>query len=122
ELGAAARSAQGEADRIAQQRFKAEQARDRDLAGLTDLEERLRNAQSTAIDTDPSTVERDELASAVPAARQHEIEVRLAVRTAEERVGALADRADALARQAAAEREARARAAARRAARARGAT
>ena len=57
----------------------------------------------------------------MPAARQHEIEVRLAVRTAEERVGALAGRADALARQAAAEREARARAEARRAARARGA-
>jgi chromosome segregation protein len=92
-----------------------------DLAGLTDLEDRLRNAQATPIDTDPSTVERDELASAVPAARQHEIDVRLAVRTAEERVGALSGRADALARQAAEEREARARAEARRAARARGA-
>ena len=57
--------------------------------GSTDLEERLRNAEATPIDTDPSTVERDELAAAVPAARQHEIEVRLAVRTAEERVGAL---------------------------------
>ena len=56
-----------------------------------------------------------------PAARQHEIEVRLAVRTAEERVGALAGRADALERQASAERAARERAAARRAARARGA-
>ena len=101
ELGAAARSAKAEADRIAQSRFQAEQARDRDLAGLTDLEERLRNAEATPIDTDPSTVERDELAAAVPAARQHEIEVRLAVRTAEERVGALSGRADALARQAA---------------------
>jgi len=122
ELGAAARSAKAEADRIAQNRFQAEQARDRDLAGLTDLEDRLRNAESTPIDHNPSTVERDELASAVPAARQREIDVRLAVRTAEERVGALAGRADALARQAAAEREARERAAARRAARARGAT
>jgi chromosome segregation protein len=121
ELGAAARSARAEADRIVQGRFQAEQARDRDLAGLADLEDRLRNAQSTPIDTDPSTVERDELAHAVPAARQHEIEVRLAVRTAEERVGALSGRADALAREAAAEREARARAEARRAARARGA-
>jgi chromosome segregation protein len=121
EFGAAARSAKAEADRLAQSRFQAEQARDRDLGGLTDLEDRLRNAQSTPIDTDPSTVERDQLASAVPAARQHEIDVRLAVRTAEERVGALAGRADALARQAQAEREARARAEARRAARARGA-
>jgi chromosome segregation protein len=121
ELGAAARSAKAEAERIAQARVKAEQARDRDLTGLTDLEDRLRNAESTPVDTDPSTSERDELAAAVPAARQAEIEVRLAVRTAEERVGALAGRADALARQAEAEREARARAAARRAARARGA-
>ncbi len=121
EFGAAARSAGAEADRIAQNRIKAEQARDRDVSGLTDLEERLRNAQATPVDTEPPTNERDELAVAVPAARQHEIEVRLAVRTAEERVGALAGRADALARQATAEREARARAELRRAARARGA-
>lgn len=121
ELGAAARSAKAEADRFGQSRFQAEQARDRDLAGLTDLEERLQTAQSTPIETDPSTVERDELATAVPAARQHEIEVRLAVRTAEERVSALSGRADALAREAEAERDARARATARRAARARGA-
>jgi chromosome segregation protein len=121
ELGAAARSAKAEADRIAQSRFAAEQARDRDLAGLTELEERLYAAQQTPIETDPSTVERDQLAAAVPAARQHEIEVRLAVRTAEERVAALAGRADALYRQAEQEREARARAEARRAARSRGA-
>jgi chromosome segregation protein len=121
ELGAAARSAKAEADRVAQNRLRAEQARDRDLTGLTDLEDRLRNVQETPVETDPSTTERDELAAAVPAARQHEIDVRLAVRTAEERVGALSGRADALFRQAEAEREARARAAARRAARARGA-
>jgi chromosome segregation protein len=121
ELGAAARSARAEADRLAQGRFQAEQARDRDVNGLAELEDRLRAAEATPIDTDPSTVERDELATAVPAARQREIDVRLAVRTAEERVGALAGRADALARQAAAEREARWRAAARREARARGA-
>src|SRR5690606_4058288 len=72
ELGAAARSAKAEADRIAQSRFAAEQARDRDLAGLTELEERLHAAQATPIETDPSTVERDQLAAAVPAARQHE--------------------------------------------------
>jgi len=122
ELGAAVRSARAEAERVARSRFGAEQARDRDLGGLADLEERLRNAQATPIDTNPSTVERDELAAAVPSARQHEIDVRLAVRTAEERVGALSGRADALARQAAAERDARRRAEARRAARAHAAT
>ncbi|MEN3608120.1 chromosome segregation protein SMC [Plantactinospora sp. ZYX-F-223] len=121
ELGAAARSAKAEMDRLAESRGRAEQARERDLAGLAELEERLRLAEATPIDADPSTEERDELAAYLPQARQNEMEVRLAVRTAEERVASIAGRADSLARQAAAERAARERAAARRAARARGA-
>ncbi len=121
ELGAAAKSARAEADRLAAGKAKAEAAREAGLASLTELEERLRVAEDTPLEDDPSTVERDELAAAVPQARQHEMDVRLAVRTAEERVGALAGRADSLARQAAAERAAREKAAARRAARARGA-
>ncbi|MDW5324049.1 chromosome segregation protein SMC [Plantactinospora sp. KLBMP9567] len=121
ELGAAARSAKAEMDRLAESRGRAEQARERDLAGLAELEERLRLAEVTPIDADPSTEERDELAAYLPQARQNEMEVRLAVRTAEERVASIAGRADSLARQAAAERAARERAAARRAARARGA-
>jgi chromosome segregation protein len=121
ELGAAAKSARAEADRLAATKANAEAARDTGLAALEELEERLRLAEATPLDEDPSTVERDELAAAVPQARQHEMDVRLAVRTAEERVGALSGRADALARQAAAERAAREKAAARRAARARGA-
>jgi chromosome segregation protein len=122
ELGAAAKGARAEAERLGAARAKAEESREASLTGLADLEERLRLAEDTPVDADPSTVERDELAAAVPEARQHEMDVRLAVRTAEERVGALAGRADALARQAAAERAARERAAARKAARARGAT
>ncbi|MEK8107628.1 hypothetical protein NKG94_25825 [Micromonospora sp. M12] len=43
----------------------------------------------------------------VPQARQNEMEVRLAVRTAEERVSSIAGRADSLTRQATAERAAR---------------
>ncbi|MGI5144877.1 chromosome segregation protein SMC [Plantactinospora sp. CA-294935] len=121
ELGAAARSAKAEMDRLAESRGRAEQARERDLAGLAELEERLRLAEATPIDADPSSEERDELAAYLPQARQNEMEVRLAVRTAEERVASIAGRADSLARQAAAERAARERAAARRAARARGA-
>jgi chromosome segregation protein len=121
ELGAAARSARAEAERLGAAKAKAESARAAMLADLADLEERLRLAEAVPLDADPSTVERDGLATAVPQARQQEMEVRLAVRTAEERVGALAGRADALARQAAAERAARERAAARREARARGA-
>ncbi|MGH3740991.1 MAG: chromosome segregation protein SMC, partial [Micromonosporaceae bacterium] len=121
ELTAAARSARGEVERMERSRNNAEQAREQDLAGLADLEERLRVAEETPVEEEPSTAQRDELASSVASARQNEMEVRLAVRTAEERVRALAGRADSLARQAQQERAARERAAARRAARARGA-
>jgi len=121
ELGAAAKSATAEAERLAEARDRAETAREEGLAGLAGLEERLRLAEATPVDEDPSTAERDRLAVAVSQARQNEMEVRLAVRTSEERVSALAGRADSLARQAAAERAARERAAGRRAARERGA-
>ncbi|MGA4726541.1 chromosome segregation protein SMC [Micromonospora taraxaci] len=121
ELGAAARSAKAETDRLGESRSRAEAARQRDLTALDELEERLRLAEETPVDAEPSTEERDQLAAMVPQARQNEMEVRLAVRTAEERVSSIAGRADSLARQAAAERAARERAAARRAARTRGA-
>ncbi|HKD97318.1 MAG TPA: chromosome segregation protein SMC, partial [Micromonosporaceae bacterium] len=120
-LGAAARSARAEAERLAAAREKAEAACAEGLANLTELEERLLAVEAVPLDADPSSDERDRLAALVPGARQNEMEVRLAVRTAEERVGALTGRADGLARQAAAERAARERAATRRQARARGA-
>src|SRR5690606_29955857 len=121
ELGAAASSAQAEARRLDEARAAAVTAREENLTRLAELEERLALAEATPVDEEPSTEERDQLAAALPAARQNELEVRLAVRTAEERVTSLAGRADQLARQAAAERAARERAAARRAARERGA-
>lgn len=121
EVSAAARSAQAEAQRLAASRDKAVAAREQDLVHLAELEERLMAAESVPVDEDPSTAERDQLAALVPQARQNEVEVRLAVRTAEERVSQIAGRADSLLRQAAAERAARERAAARRAARERGA-
>nr|WP_205861156.1 chromosome segregation protein SMC [Planosporangium flavigriseum] len=121
ELGAAAKSARAEADRLATGKAQAEAAREEALMKLEELEERLRLAEDMPLDEDPSTVERDEVAGLVPQARQREMDVRLAVRTAEERVGAITGRADALARQAAAERATREKAAARKAARARGA-
>jgi chromosome segregation protein len=121
ELGAAARSAKAETDRLGAARQKAESAREADLMRVAELEERLRLAEDTPLDEEPSTEERDTLAALVPQARQNEMEVRLAVRTAEERVASIAGRADSLLRQANAERQARERAAARRAARARGA-
>ncbi|MEH1014487.1 chromosome segregation protein SMC [Micromonospora sp. CPCC 206060] len=121
ELGAAARSARAETERLGASRDRAEQAREQDLMKLAELEERLKLAEDTPTEDEPSTSERDQLAAMVPRARQNEMEVRLAVRTAEERVAAIAGRADSLMRQATAERAARERAAARRAARIRGA-
>uniref|UniRef100_A8M664 Chromosome partition protein Smc n=1 Tax=Salinispora arenicola (strain CNS-205) TaxID=391037 RepID=A8M664_SALAI len=121
ELGAAARSARAETERLNEARSRAVEARERDLAALTELAERLRLAEATPVDAEPSTEERDELAATLPRARQNEMEVRLAVRTAEERVSSIVGRADSLRRQATAERAARERAAARRAVRTRGA-
>ena len=59
--------------------------------------------------TEPDTGERDALQAEVAAARQAEMEARLAVRTGEERVRAVAGRADQLLRAAEIERAARAR-------------
>jgi len=121
ELSAAARSAHAEAHRLAAARDKAIAAREEDVNRLAQLEERLALAESTPLDEEPSTLERDRLAALVPQARQNEVEVRLAVRTAEERVASIAGRAESLLRQANAERAAAERAAARRIARERGA-
>jgi chromosome segregation protein len=113
QLGSLARSAKGEAERIGGAIAAAEAARDRDLAGLADLEQRLAAAVD-APDEEPDTTERDRLAEAARAARQSEVEARLALRTAEERARAVAGRADSLLRAARTEREERARAVARR--------
>ncbi|WP_026929558.1 chromosome segregation protein SMC [Glycomyces tenuis] len=121
ELGAAARSAEAEVARLAQARERAQNARETDTAGLAELEVQLEELEASPEVEEPPTDKRDALARELDAARQNEMETRLAVRTAEERASALAGRADTLARQAQSERAARARAQARRAARARGA-
>jgi chromosome segregation protein len=122
ELGQQARAAGAEAQRLDQARVAAEQARDRDLSGLSELEERLALAQAEpAESSEPATERRDQLHVEVAAARQYEMEARLAVRTGEERVRAVAGRADSLVRAAGIERAARSRQAQERAARARGA-
>ena len=68
---------------------------------------------------DTGAVDRDSLAAQASTAREAETDARLEVRTAEERLRAIAGRADALAGAAAAERRAAAAAVARRALRAR---
>ncbi len=109
QFGSLARSAKGEADRLTTAIRTAEQAREADLAGLTELEQRLAAAQDGS-DEEPDTSRRDELGEAARAARGAETEARLALRTAEERARAVNGRADALLRAAQQEREARARA------------
>lgn len=108
-----ARAARGEADRLATAIQKAEAARDQDLAGLAELESRLASAEE-APDEEPDTSARERLAEAAKAARQAEMDARLALRTSEERARALHGRVDSLLRAAQTEREARARAAERR--------
>ncbi len=124
QLGALAsqeRAAQAEAGRLQQARERAEQARDRDLSGLAELEERLVAAEAAPVDADPSPQARDALAGQATAARAAEVEARLAVRTGEERARGLAGRAESLERAARAERAARERLAALTARRAEGA-
>jgi chromosome segregation protein len=108
-----ARAARAEADRLAAAIEKAAAAREQDLAGLADLEARLTSAQD-APDEEPDTADVHRLAEAAKAARQAEMDGRLALRTSEERARALHGRADSLLRAARTEREARAKAAERR--------
>jgi chromosome segregation protein len=88
---------------------RAEQARDRDLSGLAELEERLALAEQAPIDEEPSAELRDRLGAEAAAARAAEVEARLAVRTGEERARALTGRAEGLERAARQERTARER-------------
>ena len=113
-LGGAARAATGEAARVQGAIDTATEARDQDLAGLAELEQRLLAARAAPDLTEPSTGDRDQLALRAAQARQLETEVRLSVRTGEERARALAGRADELDRAAQAERDARVRLAQRR--------
>ncbi|MFJ9776663.1 chromosome segregation protein SMC [Kitasatospora sp. NPDC101157] len=115
-LGGQARAAAGEAERLSAAAARAEQGLAELLAAAEELAERLAAAEESADagEDEPDQAERQRLAEAASAARQAELEARLAVRTHEERVRALAGRADQLDRAARAEREARARAAERR--------
>jgi chromosome segregation protein len=114
QLSSTARSASAEAARHQQAIADAEEARDRDVAGLADLEHRLELAADTADDMEPNPAERDRLAEQARLARAAEMDARLALRTLEERARALAGRADALRRAAERERQARIREIARR--------
>ncbi|MET8686089.1 chromosome segregation protein SMC [Streptomyces sp. NPDC004732] len=116
-LAGQARGAAGEAERSTAAAAKAQDALDQAVQDAEELAERLVVAEEASPDgeEEPDTSVRDRLAADGANARQTEMEARLQARTHEERVKALAGRADSLDRAARAEREARARAEQRRA-------
>ncbi|MFJ3212836.1 chromosome segregation protein SMC [Streptomyces flaveolus] len=114
-LAGQARGAAGEAERSAAAAERAQEALDKALMDVEELAERLAVAEEMPVEEEPDTSVRDRLAADGANARQTEMEARLQARTHEERVKALAGRADSLDRAARAEREARARAEQRRA-------
>ncbi|MEV8004935.1 AAA family ATPase [Streptomyces parvus] len=109
-LAGTARSAAGEAERMTASAARAQEALERATEEAEELAERLLVAEETPAEEEPDTSVRDRLAADGANARQTEMEARLQARTHEERVKALAGRADSLDRAARAEREARARA------------
>ncbi|MGW0790950.1 AAA family ATPase [Streptomyces sp. NPDC002911] len=114
-LAGQARGAAGEAERMTAAAARAQEALERATEEAEELAERLLVAEETPVEEEPDTSVRDRLAADGANARQTEMEARLQARTHEERVKALAGRADALDRAARAEREARTRAEKRRA-------
>ncbi|MFJ4207389.1 chromosome segregation protein SMC [Paenarthrobacter sp. NPDC089675] len=105
-LNSVLRSAVGESDRLAESLARAEANIAEAQLDLEVAAERLEAAQE-APDEEPSTDHRDQLAAEARTARALEMEARLALRTAEEQLGALSNRAASLERAAAAERRAR---------------
>ncbi|MUN41982.1 chromosome segregation protein SMC [Actinomadura litoris] len=117
-LEADVRAARGEAERLTKALDAANESLERDTQAAEELALRLAESEEAAEVADEAgedTEARDELGARCQELRSAEMEARLTVRTAEERVQAIAGRADALERGAHREREERARAAQRRA-------
>ncbi|MBD8045247.1 chromosome segregation protein SMC [Arthrobacter sp. Sa2BUA2] len=118
-LGSLLRSAAGEAERLSHLAGAAEANLAREQEQLAAVTERLTAAQESPDEAgEPSTDRRDALALAAAQARQAEMDARLSLRSAQERLKAVSGRAESLERAAAAERRARAAAAERARARA----
>ena len=105
-LGQAARAAAAEADRLDQAVTAARAALASDEADLARLRERMEAMQQEPL-ADPGPDRRAELEQAAQSARALEVDARLAMRTAEERMTAVTDRAVALENDAQVERRAR---------------
>ena len=117
-LAGAARAAREEAARLDGAITSARQAAEKDLARLEQLRAELAEAEELDDTDEPDEPQnqtaREDLAEFCTAARNAEMEARLEVRTAEERLRAIGGRAESLAAAAAAERATRQRAAERR--------
>ncbi|MCZ2403477.1 AAA family ATPase [Paenarthrobacter sp. Z7-10] len=111
QLGSSLRSAVAESGRAAKLIEGAEANIEKERIALAAVSARLTAAQQAPADAAPSPEERDRLAAAATAARAHEMEARLAVRTAEEQSSSTSNRAASLERAAATERQARVQAA-----------
>ncbi|HET7305884.1 MAG TPA: chromosome segregation protein SMC [Segeticoccus sp.] len=114
QLGATMRAARAESDRTDRAVAEAREALESGRAELTELEDRLAAAEEEPGEEEPDPAERDRLAEEARTARATETEVRLTLRTREERSRALHGRADSLEASARAELEARERRVARR--------
>jgi chromosome segregation protein len=115
-LGQTVRTARSEVDRIERAIAEAEAALETDAEEHAELALRLEDASAEGGDeAEPSTDERDRLDAVAREARAAETELRLGLRTREERARALRDRAESLERSALAEEQARERVAERRA-------
>jgi chromosome segregation protein len=115
-LAGAARGARDEADRLEASITSARLAAEKDLTRLEQLRQELAEAEACADEPDEPQDDdaREDLAERCTAARNAEMEARLEVRTAEERLRAISGRAGSLTATAAAERATRQRAAERR--------
>ncbi len=120
-LAGAARAAKDEAGRVEAAITAARLAAEKDLSKLEQLQAELAEAEAgadLAEDAPEDETDTEDLAGRCASARDAEMEARLEVRTAEERLRAIDGRADSLTATAAAERQARERATQRRARRA----
>jgi chromosome segregation protein len=110
-LQSVVRSATGEADRVAAAIASANKAREDDLRSVQELEARYAAAENDQIsESELSEDNRESIVKKLDEVRQAELNVRLTVRTGEERVRALGTQAEQLEHAANLERTARARA------------
>lgn len=111
QLGSVVRSAAGETERLTRLADAAATNLATEQDRLHEVTQRLAAAQDLPTETEPSTEHRDLLALGATQARQAEMDARLSLRSAEEQLRAISNRAVSLERAAIAERQARVQAA-----------